>query len=1060
MQSPQPAPSTQQVHEELVLRLYDQLLLWALPLTGNNREQAEDLVHDVLVQFELSCDPQSIWNLDGYLFTMLKNLRLARMRRAAQAHSVDLSILDYESAELGLVNHGDVRLRLQVQDELRRVCQYACLRRETSKAGSVLILRFFHGYYPSEIARILQMSRHAVDEQLRLARAEARLFLDDPNRLQFLSGFEFDRAKRPHLRSALKTSDILLDLRDSIFTTCRGECLSTAQLKSIYEKDNGEMRETSRSAHVVSCPTCLQEVNRVLGLPALEDRYPTDLLEPEKTDRSDKGGPSIPKHGGGSVGGTTSRSAIKRHRREMKKVREHRPQELRIAVNGFILGSQRVGLELNEQTLSIKGEEKIGFIEVLSEQGVRLLFLNVDAPPDGEVEHKAWVGLSEGRELELSLNFSGPWPTVNVIYSDPTAAPLSNAIIQTTPRHSEESQISKVKIDAHNSESTVHSLLEKASKISGNLSAWIARLVRPGRNLGVWNPDLRRLALSGAAIAVIALIGVAVHWVVTLRSPVPAVKPTAAELLARSAIADGALIAGGDQVVHRSIAFEAREVRGSRSTGQLGSSSSDGLLIARRRIDIWQSGEKGVAARRIYDERNHLIAGHWATGDGRRTIYHHQREPRPEIETDKSIDLLLAEERVWQLDVSAEEFSALIAGNDRAHVEERGNVYVIRYEALSAAEPASAASSKAATTLIGATLDLGRADLHATQLILLVRKGEPGSQSVPGQLLEYTFTEMSFERHPASSVAPGAFEPEPELTAKHAKSITRRLVTPPPAIPAAPVVTAALEIRVLDLLNRIGADLGQEVIVTRIPGEVLRLEAVVDTEQRKGEILSALAPVTNNLAVQMQIETAAEAQERILKQPLAPTAGVITTETVTANTIAVQAEVRRYVLSRGFPEYQVDTEVGRIANQVLMLSHRAMLHVWALKSLVGRFTLQDLETLDAETRAKWLRMVQLHAHDFQREAQGLRRDLALIFNAPDGGGSQRPGERGGDAQLAQTISLLISQASANHEIVQSAFTVSPRGHSLSVITTPQFWQSLDLANQLAGQIQNSASSTR
>jgi hypothetical protein len=748
----------------------------------------------------------------------------------------------------------------------------------------------------------------------------------------------------------------------------------------------------------------------------------------------------------------------------MKKVREHRPQELRIAVNGFILGSQRVGLELNEQTLSIQGEEKIGFIEVLSEQGVRLLFLNVDAPPDGGVEHKAWVGLSEGRELELSLNFSGPWPTVNVVYSDPTAAPLSSAIVETSPRFSEEGSVSQVKVDGQNPEPPIE-LPEKGSSVPFRISAWIARLVRRGRNLGVWNLDLRRLTLSGAAIAVIALIAVAVHWVVKspLHGPVPAAKPTAAELLARSAIADGALIPGSDRVVHRSITFEAREVRGpSRSTDQIGSSSTDGLLIAQRRIDIWQSGEKGVSARRFYDERNQLIAGHWATADGRQTIYHHQRKPR-EIETDKSIDLLLAEERVWQLDVSAEEFSALIAVNDRAHVEERRDVYVIRYEAPSAAEPASSASSKGAATLIGATLALGSADLHATQLILLVREGEPNSQSDTGQLLEYRFTEMSFERHPASSVAPGVFEPEPELRGNHAETITpaiRSLVIPPPALPMAPVATAALEIQALDLLNRIGADLGQEVVVTRVPGGVLKLEAVVDSEQRRREILSALAPVADNLAVQMQIETAAEAQERIAKQPVASTTGVVTTETVTANTIAVQAEVRRYVLARGFPEHQVDTEVGRIANQVLMRSHRAMLHVWALKSLVARFSSQDLERLDSEARSKWLNMVQAHARHFQREAQGLKRELAAIFNVPDGGGSQGRRENGGNAQLAQTISLLISQASANHEIVQSAFTVSSSGHSLSVITTAQFWQSLDRANQLAGQIQNAASTSR
>lgn len=901
------------------------------------------------------------------------------------------------------------------------------------------------------------MSRHAVDEQLRIARAEARLFLDDPDRLQFLSGVEFETTPmRPQPRNALKTSDILIDLRDLIFRTSRGECLSTAELQEIYEKDNGQMREASTSAHVVSCAVCLEKVNKILGLPALEDRYPTDVLEPEKTDRSDKGGPSLPKGGGGSGGGTTSSSAIKRHRREMKKVREHRPLELRIAVNGFILGSQRVGLEVNEQTLSIKGEEKIGFIEVLSEQGVRLLFLNVDAPPDGGVEHRASVGLSEGRELELSLNFSGPWPTVNVVYSDPTAAPLPSAIIETTPRHSEESQISKVKIDKQNSESTAHSLPEK-TRISARASAWIARLVRYGENLVVWRPDLRRFVLPGA-IAAVALIGLAVLLVVTLRSSGPPVKLSAGDLLARSAAADA--LTGSGHVVHRSIAFEAREFRKlDRPTGQVGTSASDHVLIARRRIDIWQSAEKGVSARRVYDERNQLIAGQWATSEGKQTIYHHEQKPRHEAESDRSIESLLAKEGVWRLDVSAEEFSALIAGNVQPHVEERWNAYVISYEAAGATtETASSASSTDGATLIGATLSLSKADLHATELILLVEKGED-SQSDNRQWFEYSFTEISFERHAASSVAPGVFEPEQELTGNPTETITSSIrlpVIPPPTTPPVPVATAALELQVLALLNRIGADLGQEVVVTRIPGEVLRLEAVVDTEQRKREIMNALAPVADNLAVQMQIETSDEAQQRTAKQPAVTSTGIITTETVTANSIAVHAEVRRYLLARGLPEHQVETEVGRVANQVLMRSHRAMLHVWALKSLVGRFSVEELETLDTEARAKWLGMVRAHAHEFQREAQGLRRELASIFNVPEGGGSQGQGERADDALLGQTINLLISRASANHEVVRSAFTVSSGANSFSAITTPQFWQSLDLASQLASQIQNAA----
>ncbi len=1036
MQSPQPAPSNREVHEELLLRLYDQLLRWALPLTRNNRELAEDLVHDVLVQFELSCDPHSIRNLDGYLYTMLKNLHLARVRHAAQVHSVELSILDYESAELGLLSHGDVRVRLQVQDELRRVCQYACLRRETSKAGSVLILRFFHGYYPSEIARILQMSRHAVDEQLRLGRAEARLFLNDPDRLQFLSVCEFQPAKRPYPRSALKTSDILLELRDSIFSTRQGECLSAAKIRSIYETDNGEMRETSRSAHVICCPLCLQQVNKVLGLPALEDRYPPDILEPEKTDRSSKGGPTSPKGGGGS---RASHNAIKRHRREIKTLREHRPQELRIAVNGFILGSQRVGLELNEQTLSIKGEEKIGFIEVLSEQGIRLLFLTVDAPPDGGVEHKASVDLSEGRELELSLNFRGPWPTINVVYSDPTAAPLASAIIETASRTSEQIEIA--------TESPTHPIpepSEKGSSVPFRVINWAARLIRPERSLQAWNLDLKRLAIPLAAVAVIALIAVVVLWLKNPRAHMTAVKPTAAELLARSTVADGTLVSASDQVIHRSIAFEEREIK-----RQSQSLSNTGVLISQRRIDIWQSGEKGLYARRVYDERNQLIAGHWATADGKQTIYHHRRKPRPLIETNKSINLLLAEQRIWQLDVSAEEFSALIQDNERAHVEEGPNAYIITYETLT-----PEVSVKGAATLIRATLTLVKADLHATQLSMLVQEEEPG------RWFEYRFSETSFEQHPASAVTSKVFEIEPELRGNHSEINTSSngpsILALPTNLPAAPIASAALEIQVLDLLNRIGADLGEEVVVTRVPDSIMKLEAVVNDEQRRREILSALGPVADNPAVQIQIETVAEAQERIAKLPVAPTTESITTETVAANTIAVHAEVRRYVLARGFPEHQVDTEGGRIANQILMRSHRAMLHVWALKSLAGRFPMEDLERLDPEARSRLLGMVRTHAHQFQREAQGLRRELASIFNVSDGGGSQARGESSSASQLAQTISLLISQASANHEIIQAAFTVSPGRQSLSAISTPQFWQSLDLANRLAGQIENAA----
>src|SRR5204863_5279605 len=103
----------------------------------------------------------------------------------------------------------------------------------------------------------------------------------------------------------------------------------------------------------------------------------------------------------GAGGGGAPTNVVRRHRREVKKVVEHTPKELRILVNGFLLGAQRVNSEINELKLSVKGEEKIGFVEILSEQRMRLLFLNVDPPPGGEAERRARVNLSDGRTLDL-----------------------------------------------------------------------------------------------------------------------------------------------------------------------------------------------------------------------------------------------------------------------------------------------------------------------------------------------------------------------------------------------------------------------------------------------------------------------------------------------------------------------------------------------------------------------------------------------------------------------------------------------------------------------------------
>ena len=216
-------------HEEAFIQRHEWLLRWALQMTSRNQERAEDLVHDTFINFILSRpDLDAIKNLEGYLYTMLKNMHLSQVRRLVRTENRGFTVVDYDSLAVGL-NVANPHARLQARDELRAVCLYACVRKEKSKAGSVLILRFFHGYYPGEISRILGSPRRAVDDWLRMARREARVYIETPNRLAF-------QKKKTALRIAGPdhTQDIVSELRQAIFRSRHNDCLSEDQLQELY----------------------------------------------------------------------------------------------------------------------------------------------------------------------------------------------------------------------------------------------------------------------------------------------------------------------------------------------------------------------------------------------------------------------------------------------------------------------------------------------------------------------------------------------------------------------------------------------------------------------------------------------------------------------------------------------------------------------------------------------------------------------------------------------------------------------------------------------------------
>jgi RNA polymerase sigma factor (sigma-70 family) len=985
-------------HVDLFIERYERLFLWSLQLTENDQSEAEDLLHDCFIQFTLGQpDLNSIQNLEGYLRTMLRNIHVSQVRRSARSPIRSLSIVEYDSAELGL-RVIDPRTQLNVQDELRTVCEYASARKDSSKAGSILILRFFHGYYPDEISKVAQISRPAVKERLRLARAEAKLYLDSPKALGFMQQTKETKTNQAVVRSGQQ--DFLTELRQTIFSTRRGECLTREALHEMYSGEDASV-DCETLAHTTSCPQCLDAANALLGLPLLSERHAAETVgkdTPRKKGGSGGGG------GGGPRGGSAM-SSVSEYMRRAKEVFEHEPQELFISVNGYVLGSQKISSELMEQTLSLKGEENIGFVEVFSEQEIRLLLLNVEPLPDGPVKQSARVKLGEGRTLDVNLSFSGAWPTLHVVYRDPSLV--------------EQQQEAQEEIVGDAVPSSTNAARTKRQTIGNTLKQALTRL---GRALSSWNVWSRPSAVT----AIFALILIAALFLVQFRKPASII--LAADLLNRSAAMEEMNEARTDQVLHRTISLEER--------------NSAGQLVSSRKIEEWHSGENGITARRLYNEKGALIAGDWRRRDGAQTLYSHGQNPRLRLAPEKRAGLSLAFADVWQLEPSATEFTQLIKDSEKVKVEELASTYSLSY---------SSDGAEGLKGLIKATLVLSRSDLHAIEETLLLRQGE--------ETREYRFTESSFERHSPSTVAPAVFEPEKELlssvkpeTGNSKLETTPLPVSSSPTAPSPSAATAAQEVEVLQALNSVGADMGEQVNVTRSPDGLLRVQGIVETEQRKQEILKALHPVSNNPAVRVDIKTVAEALKQSKSQN-SDSAETLERVTGASNSFPIQEDLRRYFSGKGVPENQLDERSTQFAYRMAGESSQVLQHAWALRRLAERFSPEELRTLDPEARTKWLGLIHQHARGLRHSLATLREGLGPLFpSAAAASGLQSQGEIKDDGELQRAIGRLFELCSHSDEEIRSALSVSTDPTKGRSVRTRQFWLSFKAAEDLAKRI--------
>ncbi|MDQ3802830.1 MAG: sigma-70 family RNA polymerase sigma factor [Acidobacteriota bacterium] len=978
----------------MFLARYERLRGWALHLSANNRAAAEDLLQEAFVQFTLtSPDLQTINNLDAYLFGLLRILHFSQLRRVTHRARLLGTVLDYNAAVLGLraVDPGD---QVSRRDELLRVCHYACARKETSKAGSVLLLRFFLGYYPGEIAALSKSTRSAVEERLRLARAEAKDYLRKPGGLRVVG----EAGQVPAVRTDLaKSVDAFLrDVRERVYLSRRGPCLNGEQWAALY--GGGGVIECSTLAHLASCPDCLDEVNKLLGLPLLAERHPVDSL-----------GKDTPSGGGSATGGGGAEDLRRRGREGARKVFRHDPSELCVAVNGQVLGSQKVGGARNEQVLHV--EQKIEFVEVFSEENVRLLLLVVcDSPPGGPLRQTARLALSDGRSLEAELEFNYPRSFLRVNYDDPRAPGVEPARAgRLGPLRGGETG---------SAPAAVASASEPESRSRGWQSAF-------GDGLGVWARLRRRLNwrpwLRPATVtAALSLLLIGSFLLARLRVNTV----SAAELLVRSAAAERHIAGDGSAVTHRVLYLEQRDRAG-------------GGPAVRQRIETWHSAARGLTARRVYGEAGAFVIGEQLSDDGTRTVILPGAESSTMREARPPAGELIKAGAFWRLTPSAADFLELAGRAEGANLEERADSYVVRYHP--AAGPAD---------VLEVELTLRKADLRGVELRLAV--------AVAGGVREYRLAESHFERRPAEQVPPSVFEsefaasPEPRPGPEAARG------NPAAAQPSAAagagsgrvVAAPELEVEVHHLLYRIKADLGEQVSVRRTADDRLRVEALVETDARKKELLSALGPYARHPAVVVELNTPAELQKRRARNPTPP-ARVFDFEVQDAEGSA-DSELRRHFARRyGDDEARIGEEISRLSNRLIGHSRRAVQHAAALKRLADTFPSRRSESLDPAAREKLRAMVRDHAQGFRQNVQALRLGLLPFSQAASHSAAGGAAPVTSEAGLARAAARLQQLCRSNDEAVRSALAISSGGQSLDSIKSSRFWASLDEAEKLS-----------
>ena len=676
-------------NETIFLNHYDWLLDWARQHTQGAPEEAEDLVQDLYVRFVQMQSGPSFTDDDqirAYLYTSLRNLVISKKLRSGRDAVSGLLAVDFDSVAFAM-SAVDRSQLLHVRSDLAGICEYACIRRKTNRAGSALILRFFFGYLSTEVMALLKAKRSNVDTLIETARLEAKAYLNRPGVLRFLSRSERKSTSFPRYLPE-QPEALFAELQRRIFSEAEGTCLPPEELESRYRQPDAPLFSTQEVAHLASCRTCLNQASRLLGLPDLMLRSFTEGDLPEGTNPPSAG---------------TGERDLKKLRRRLRETYEHRPKKLQIAVDGEVRGVQTITSASSKLQIKLAPLSKPGFVEVLSEQGLGLLYfdlqqetLEIPAPRISAVD------LSDGRQLSVSLSLVGGSPVIDVSYYDP----LLEVGVDGPPS----AQAPVLDALGPGSVEREQGRMDASPKRDG----WVSRL---RSNFKRRRPPILAIAVGTCVLIMLGFV----H----LRTPRKTkVQVTAASLLTRSLERTAAEIPPHG-ALHEIFSLEVRR--------------EQGTIVGSAEVDSLRSADRPLQTLRLRATSGKVLASHWTDVSGKVRDFAATEKPKPGLTT----FAVSAQDKIWQHPPDVADFMQL-AGVDRdLELREVEGGYEVSFR-----RPAASGND----SIVEGRLLVAAATTRAMAETLLVQSRD-GSR-------EYRFKELRYEVLRPDQVTPGDFVPD------------------------------------------------------------------------------------------------------------------------------------------------------------------------------------------------------------------------------------------------------------------------------------------------------------